>query len=375
MNKKWISTAVVLTLTTALTFSCEQGSIDASEKSQDAESEAIAELSQEDLELLKQAKKFFKPLPEVAEPTGYAMNDDMVSLGKKLYFDTRLSKSNTISCNSCHNLASFGVDNNPTSIGHKWVAGPRNSPTVLNAALHTAQFWDGRAEDVEEQAEGPILNPIEMGSPHEEFVIDRLRTIETYEDLFAAAFPDEPQPLTYKNMARAIGSFERTLMTPDRFDDFLRGDGNALTAAEKKGLKSFMDVGCTTCHSGPVLGGQIFQKFGLIKGPYWEYTGSENIDEGKYEVTGVESDKYMFKVPGLRNIAKTAPYFHDGSVWDLEKTIEIMGVTQLGKELTEEQINEIVDFLEALTGELSKEARTLPILPRMGKETTKPDFS
>ncbi|MCH8546196.1 MAG: cytochrome-c peroxidase [Cryomorphaceae bacterium] len=371
MNKKWQTSIIIVLTTTALTFSCEQKQ----EGESSEKKEVKAELSAEDLDLLKQAKKFFKPLPEIAEPTDYKMNDDMVSLGKKLYFDTRLSKSNTISCNSCHNLASYGVDNNPTSIGHKWVAGPRNSPTVLNAAIHSFQFWDGRAADVEEQAEGPILNPIEMGAPHEEFVIDRLRTIETYGDLFAAAFPEEETPLTYKNMARAIGAFERTLMTPDRFDDFLKGDGSALTTAEKKGLKTFMDVGCTTCHSGPALGGQIFQKFGLIKGPYWDYTGSETIDEGKYEVTGIESDKYMFKVPGLRNIAKTAPYFHDGSIWDLDKSVEIMGVTQLGKELSPEQIQEIVDFLEALTGDLPDEARTLPILPRMGRETTKPDFS
>lgn len=371
MRKKWQVLLAIVLVSTTVTLSCEQKT----EAEPPEKQEVKVELSAEDMEILKQAKKFFKPLPQIAEPDAYSMNDEMVSLGKMLFFDTRLSKSNTISCNSCHNLASFGVDNNPTSIGHKWKTGPRNSPTVLNAAIHNFQFWDGRAADVEEQAEGPILNPIEMGSPHEEFVIDRLRTIETYEDLFATAFPGESQPLTYKNMARAIGAFERTLMTPDRFDDFLKGNGSALTAAEKKGLKTFMDVGCTTCHSGPALGGQIFQKFGLIKGPYWEYTGSEKIDEGRYEVTGEKSDKYLFKVPGLRNIAKTAPYFHDGSVWGLDKSVEIMGITQLGKELTEEQIQEIVDFLEALTGELSDEARTLPVLPRMGRETTRPDFS
>ena len=371
MNTKWLVSIATVGLIFTAVFSCqsekETKSVDSKEKIQNTLTEA-------DMEIVRKAKKFFKVLPEIAEGD-YEITDDLVELGKKLYFDTRLSKSNTISCNTCHNLATFGVDNNPTSIGHKWVAGPRNSPTVLNAALHTSQFWDGRAEDVEEQAEGPILNPIEMGSPHEEFVIDRLASIDAYVAYFTEAFPDTEKPLTYKNMARAIGAFERTLMTPAPFDAYLSGQSDALTDRQKEGLKTFMDVGCTTCHTGAALGGNLIQKFGLIKGPYWEYTGSEKIDEGRYEVTEKEFDKYFFKVPGLRNITKTAPYFHDGSVWDLNKTIDIMGITQLGRELTDEEISLIADFLESLTGEIPEKARILPILPVMGKETTRPDFS
>ncbi|MCC5918617.1 MAG: cytochrome-c peroxidase [Cryomorphaceae bacterium] len=373
MRKRILTTLAAVSIIFATAFAC--GEKEKTEVAPEKGKKKVIEntLTESDMEIVRQAKKFFKVLPEIAE-ADYEITDELVDLGKMLYFDTRLSKSNTISCNSCHNLATFGVDNNPTSIGHKWVAGPRNSPTVLNAALHGSQFWDGRAKDVEEQAEGPILNPIEMGSPHEEFVIDRLRTIDSYSDLFASAFPGTQEPLTYKNMARAIGAFERTLITPAPFDEYLSGRSEALTENQKKGLKTFMDVGCTTCHTGSVLGGDLFQKFGLIKGPYWEYTDSEKIDEGRYEVTGKDFDKYVFKVPGLRNITHTAPYFHDGSVWSLEKAIEIMGITQLGRELTEEEIESIADFLASLTGEVPEYARTLPILPKMGKETIHPDF-
>jgi cytochrome c peroxidase len=369
MNRKWQILMATAGFIIAAVFACEKDSANPKVKK-----EIKNTLTETDMEIVRKAKKFFKVLPEIAEGD-YKITDELVELGKMLYFDTRLSKSNTISCNSCHNLATFGVDNNPVSIGHKWVAGLRNSPTVLNAALHSSQFWDGRAEDVEEQAEGPVLNPIEMGSPHEEFVVDRLAGIDAYAEHFSRAFPDAEKPLTYKNMARAIGAFERTLITPAPFDAYLSGQSDALTDRQKEGLKTFMDVGCTTCHTGAVLGGELIQKFGLIKGPYWEYTGSEKIDEGRFEVTGKEFDKYFFKVPGLRNITKTAPYFHDGSVWDLEKAIEIMGITQLGRELTEEEISLIADFLESLTGEVPEKARILPVLPVTGKETSHPDFS
>jgi cytochrome c peroxidase len=374
MIYKTTKAALAISATIALAFACNKSETPSSKESIKTEQKIPQTLTSEDMELVRQAKKFFRSLPEIAKGS-YEISDEMVELGKALYYDTRLSKSNTISCNSCHNIASFGVDNNPTSIGHGWATGPRNSPTVLNAALHSTQFWDGRAADVEEQAKGPVLNPIEMGSPHEEFVVDRLASIPGYQEMFSAAFPGSSNAVTYDNMARAIGAFERTLMTPAPYDRFVSGDSEALTASQKNGLKTFMEVGCTTCHTGPAFGGEMLQKFGLIKGPYWEYTGSKTHDEGKFEVTGEEFDKYVFKVPGLRNITKTAPYFHDGSVWSLNEAIKIMGITQLGKELSDEQIDAIADFLESLTGETPIHARTLPVLPVSSEKTSRPDFS
>ncbi len=304
--------------------------------------------------LLEKAKTYFQPLPAVAENPDNPITPEKVALGKMLYFDVRLSKDNKISCNSCHNLEKFGVDNLPTSPGNDGKNGERNSPTTLNAALHIAQFWDGRAKDVEEQAGMPILNPIEMAIPSEEFLVKRLSGIEEYKEAFKKAFPDEENPLTFDNIRKAIAAFERTLITPSRFDKFLEGDLNALSEEEKKGLETFIDVGCITCHTGPLLGGNMFQKFG-IHANYWEYTKSEKIDEGRYKVTNNEADKYVFKVPSLRNVEKTAPYFHDGSVQDLKEAVRIMAKVQLGKDLTDEQVNAIVQFLKSLTGEIKSE--------------------
>ncbi len=326
-----------------------------------------------DKQLMNEARKLFKPLPEVAENPENPLNEYKVKLGKMLYYDPRLSKSGFISCNSCHNIATYGVDNLPTSIGHKWSIGPRNAPTVLNAALHVAQFWDGRAKDVEEQAQGPILNPKEMAIPHKDFAVKRIASIPEYVELFKKAFPGEKNPVNYVNIAKAIAAFERTLMTPSRFDKFLKGDLNALTPKEKKGLRLFIGVGCATCHNGVTVGGQTFQKFGIYE-PFWKYTGSKNPDKGRYNVTKKESDMYVFKVPSLRNVARTYPYFHDGSVWDLRKAVRIMAKVQLNKELTDEQIDYIVAFLRSLTGEIPKEALELPVLPPSTDETPKPDF-
>lgn len=306
-------------------------------------------------EVESKAKVLFGTLPAVAENPENPFTEAKVALGKKLYFDVRLSKDNTISCNSCHNLETYGVDNLPVSPGNdKGTFGNRNSPTTLNAALHIAQFWDGRNKDVEEQAGGPILNPVEMAIHDEKFLTDRLSKLEEYRTLFAQAFPDDKNPIQYKNIQKAIGAFERKLITPSKFDDFLAGNSAALTDEEKQGLKTFMDVGCTSCHIGNVLGGNMYQKFGLF-GNYWEATGSKVIDEGKYTVTKNESDKYVFKVPTLRNVEKTYPYFHDGSVADLNKAVQIMGTTQLGKTLTDAQVAEIVTFLKTLTGEVAPE--------------------
>lgn len=313
------------------------------------------EVEQKELtELQERAKTLFGELPEIADNPENPITEEKVILGKQLYFDVRLSKDNTQSCNTCHNLNTFGVDNLPTSPGNDGKNGTRNSPTVLNAALHASQFWDGRNKDVEEQAGGPILNPVEMAMPSEEFVIERLSGIEEYKELFAKAFPQEEQPITYKNLQKAIGAFERKLITPSKFDDYLAGNDEALNEQEKRGLETFMTTGCITCHSGNALGGQLIQKFGLF-GNYWELTKSDRIDEGRFEVTQNEADKYFFKSPSLRNIEKTYPYFHDGSVKDLNKAVKIMAKLQLNKELTDEETNDIVAFLNTLTGDVPQE--------------------
>ncbi len=307
----------------------------------------------------ERARTTFQPLPASADNPDNPVTDAKVKLGKILYFDNRLSKDQTQSCNTCHDLSTFGVDRKPTSPGDAGKLGPRNSPTVLNAALHTSQFWDGRAKDVEEQAGMPILNPIEMAIPSEQFLIDRLSKVKMYQDLFKAAFPDDTNPITYENLKKAIAAFERTLLTPSKFDDYLKGNANALTVEEKKGLKTFMDVGCTTCHMGSLLGGNMFQKFGLY-GNYWELTGSDPIDNGRFDVTGNEAEKYMFKVPSLRNIAETYPYFHDGSVKSLEEATKIIAKLNLNKDLTDQEVKEIVTFLKALTADLPDDVKKVP---------------
>ncbi len=333
----------------------------------------VKEMSPEDKALWEKAKLYFQPLPETADINpDNPLNEHKVLLGKMLYYDPRLSLSGFISCNSCHNLATGGVDNLPTSIGHRWQLGPRNAPTVLNAALHTVgQFWDGRAKDVEEQAGKPITNPIEMAMPSEEFAVQRIASIPEYVELFKKAFPNEQEPLTYENIAKAIAAFERTLLTPSRFDEFLKGNPDALTEQEKRGLQTFIEVGCITCHTGPLLGGNMFQKFGLF-GNYWEYTGSTRIDSGRYNETKNEADIFMFKVPSLRNITKTYPYFHDGSVWSLDSAIWIMAKVQLGKDLTQEQIEDIKAFLASLDGEVPAEALQVPELPPSTEKTPLP---
>ncbi len=306
-------------------------------------------------DLWEQANLRFKPIPTTAETPDYPLTEAKIALGKALYYDNRLSKDGTISCNSCHDLATFGVDNDPTSDGVDGQLGDRNSPTVLNAAFHQSQFWDGRAKDVEEQAGMPILNPVEMAIPSKEFLVDRLSATEDYPPMFAAAFPDAAEPLTYRNIEKALGAFERTLITPSRFDAYLEGDREALTSQELAGLEKFIQLNCTTCHNGVNVGAYSFQKFGLF-GNYWEHTGSDKIDEGRFAVTEDETDKFVFRVASLRNVAETAPYFHDGSVESLDEAIRIMVAVQLGIDLTDEEVENLAAFLESLSGEVPPEA-------------------
>ncbi|MGM0944527.1 MAG: cytochrome-c peroxidase [Bacteroidota bacterium] len=297
-------------------------------------------------ELMKKAQEVFQSVtPREYTPNPY----EKVQLGKMLYFDNRLSKDGNISCNSCHNLETFGVDNLPTSPGDTHELGGRNSPTTLYAYMHRQQFWDGRAKDVEEQAGMPILNPVEHNIPSEEFLVDRLRSIPAYVEKFAKVYGEQThETLTFDHIGDAIGAFERRLNPRSRFDEYLDGNDEMLTALEKEGLTLFMNEGCTTCHSGVALGGGMIQKFGIYQ-DYWELTGSETIDNGLYDITKNESDRYLFKSPSLRNIAQTYPYFHDGSVESLPDAVQIMAQTQLGKELEEEKVEKIVAFLKSLT--------------------------
>ncbi|MBK9138244.1 MAG: cytochrome-c peroxidase [Verrucomicrobia bacterium] len=267
-----------------------------------------------------------------------------IELGKKLYFDVRLSVNDSQSCNTCHRLDEKrgGVDNEPTSQGAHGQRGNRNSPTVLNAGFYIAQFWDGRAKDLVEQAKGPVLNPVEMAMPSEPEVVKKLSAIKEYQDLFAKAFPTETEKITYDNIARAIAAFERTLITYDRFNDFLKGDDKALTDKELEGLELFINTGCTTCHNGPAMGGGSFQKVGLIN----EY---KTEDKGRYDVTKDEDDIGKFKVPSLRNIALTAPYFHHGRYKNLADVVKLMAYHQLDKRLTDAEADTLVAFLKTLT--------------------------
>lgn len=298
----------------------------------------------------------FGKLPEEAPPTGYEMSDELIDLGRMLYYETRLSFNGNMSCNTCHGLNNYGMDGLRFSFGHTGNPVGRNAPTVYNAALHATQFWDGRAADVEEQAKGPILAGGEMGMPSAEFVVNVLKSIPAYLPYFEAAFPGDSDPITYDHVGQAIGAFERRLMTPGRFDEFLAGDETVLTDQEKRGLALFIDTGCIACHKNPALGGDMFARLGSAE-PY------VTNDLGRFAVTGEEKDKYAFKVPSLRNIAVTGPYLHDGSIPTLESMVQLMVRHQLGKKLTLEEVDDMVTFLRALTGELDAEYTAAPELP------------
>ena len=324
----------------------------------------------QDSALLKRARGMFKPIPE--QPPELKTNPatpEKVELGKLLFFDPRLSSSWLISCNTCHNLSLGGVDLLETSVGHGWQKGPRNSPTVLNAVLNIAQFWDGRAKDLKEQAMGPVQAAVEMNSTPER-TVRTLRSIPEYVERFRKSFPGDKDPVTFENMARAIEVFEATLLTPaSRFDDFLAGKPDALNAEEKRGLEVFMNKGCAPCHSGVNFGGQGYFPFGVVEKP-----GSEILpqtDRGRFAVTRTASDDYVFKSPSLRNIALTAPYFHSGKVWDLQQAVAVMGTAQLGSKLSEAEISSIVAFLKTLTGRQPQVQ--VPILPPHTAQTPLPD--
>jgi cytochrome c peroxidase len=324
-------------------------------------------LAQDDL--LDTARSLFEPIPEQPpEIPGVAATPERVELGRMLYFEPRLSESHTISCNSCHLVGLGGVDMLETSVGHRWQRGGRNAPTVLNSVFNTAQFWDGRAKDLEEQAGGPMINPVEMATTHQH-VIEQLSAIPGYVAKFQKAFPEDPDPLTIKNVEDSIALFEATLITPDSpFDRYLGGEENALTAEQKEGLRLFVDNGCAGCHNGINVGGGMYAPFGVVERPGADFLPP--ADKGRFEVTKTVDDEYVFKVPTLRNIALTPPYFHTGKSWDLRQAVAVMGASQLGIELTDDEVDKITTFLQGLTGEQPEVV--YPILPPSVAATPRP---
>ncbi|MEM9579260.1 MAG: cytochrome-c peroxidase [Pseudomonadota bacterium] len=319
-------------------------------------------------ELRDAALETFKPLPStVPAVKDNPITDAKVDLGKALFFDPRMSASGVFSCNSCHNLATGGDDNLETSIGHGWQRGPRNAPTALNSVFNEAQFWDGRAADLAEQAKGPVQAGVEMANTPDN-VVATLSSMPQYVSWFEAAFAGEADPVTFDNFAKAIEAFEATLITPAPFDAWLNGDDSAMSDTQLAGLEQFMNLGCSSCHSGVNVGGHGYYPFGLIEKP-----GADVLpegDKGRFAVTETVSDEYVFRASPLRNIALTAPYFHSGKVWDLKVAVEIMAESQLGEAISDETAAELVAFLDSLTGTLPQVS--YPVLPAETATTPRP---
>jgi cytochrome c peroxidase len=303
-----------------------------------------------------------KPVEPIAPATG--INRAKAELGKNLFFDPRLSKSGFISCNSCHNLSRGGTDNLKTSIGHNWQQGPINSPTVLNSSLNFVQFWDGRAETLKDQAGGPIANPGEMAFTHE-LAEEVLQSIPGYVAEFKNVFGKDK--IDIDQVTDAVAEFEKTLVTPNsRFDQWLKGDKEALTAEEQAGYTLFQNSGCISCHYGMAMGGGSFYKMGMVE----EYKAN-SPSQGRKDVTGKDEHYFMFKVPMLRNVELTYPYFHDGAVQTLSEAVDTMARHQLGKKFSRKENAQLVAFLKSLTGD--QPSFMLPILPPSGETTPRPE--
>jgi cytochrome c peroxidase len=324
-------------------------------------------LAEKDLQ--QKAASLFEPIPSQA-PTlkNNPATPEKLKLGKMLYFEPRLSASQLISCQTCHNVGLAGTDLQETSVGHGWQQGPRNAPTVFNAVFNVAQFWDGRAEDLAEQAKGPVQASIEMNNTPQR-VIDTLSSIPEYVELFNEAFPNQKNPVSFENVAKAIEVYEATLITPNApFDQYIKGDTDALTKTEKEGLDIFINKGCSSCHYGVNLGGKGYYPFGVMEKPQEDVRPEKDL--GRFEVTNTSSDKYVFKSPLLRNVAITQPYFHSGKVWSLLDAVTIMGSTQLGYTLNDSEAKKVTTFLDTLTGEQPE--ITHPVLPPSTEQTPKP---
>lgn len=320
-------------------------------------------------DLMKAARRTFKPIPSVVPAVkDNPVTHQKVELGKMLFFDPRVSASGIISCNTCHNLGTGGVDAGPTSVGHGWQLGPRRAPTVYNAVFNVAQFWDGRAADLKAQAKGPVQASVEMNATPEH-VINTLSSMSEYVIMFKKSFPDEASPVTFDNFARAIEAFEAILITPAApFDQYLEGNPNALNDRQKAGLKLFMETGCSSCHSGINVGGQEFFPFGAVERPSASLLPT--ADKGRSAVTKVASDEYVFRAAPLRNVALRPPYFHSGQVWSLKQAVGVMAEVQLGAKLSDKEEDDIVAFLNSLTGQLPK--IEYPILPTRTDRTPLP---
>ncbi|MCV2876496.1 cytochrome-c peroxidase [Rhodobacteraceae bacterium XHP0102] len=319
--------------------------------------------------LREDAQYLFEPIPmQVQALENNILSSARIDLGAKLFFDPRMSRSGLFSCQTCHNVGMGGVDGLETSIGHGWQKGPRNAPTVYNAVFNIAQFWDGRSPDLADQAKGPVQAGVEMNNTPIR-VLETINSMEEYVAAFEAAFPGEEDPVTFDNFALAIEAFETTLITPNsRFDQYLMG-ADSLNEQELRGLQAFMDQGCAACHAGVNFGGEGYFPFGLIERP-----GADVLpegDRGRFAVTETVSDDYVFRAAPLRNIALTAPYFHSGAVWELEEAVAVMGVSQLGAELSDEDVADITAFLHTLTGEIPEVEH--PILPTRTAATPLPE--
>lgn len=330
----------------------------------------IPHLSADDGEqaLLERARQSFKPLPADAGTAAYPLTPARVELGRKLFYETRVSTDGKQSCAECHQPQHYGTDAIARSVGNAGRLVPRNAPTVFNTALQFVQHYGGNRVDVEEQALKALVSPLAYGNKDYAAAEARLRAIPGYRPLFEQAFPGESEPVTARNWSLAIGAYERTLITPAPFDRYLQGDTRALSAQAKRGLDRFMGAGCSGCHSGALVGGTMYQKFGLTA-DYWTQTGSQEIelfkgrDKGRFQDTKDEADAFMFKVQQLRNVAVTPPYFHDGSVARLGDAVRVMGRLQLGVELGDAEVADIVAFLESLTGEVPAKFASAPALP------------
>jgi cytochrome c peroxidase len=318
--------------------------------------------AEEEAALLQQAQAVFQPLPQDMGTPEFPTTPARVALGHVLFFDPRWTVEGNVSCATCHQPALYGTDARAKSIGVHHRTHPRHAPTVLNAALNFVQHWWGDRTNAEEQAMQALVGVFSSGQPDAAAVLARIKAIGGYTPLFQHAFPGEAEPITAENIGMALGAYERTLTTPAPFDAFLRGDVTALPPMARAGLQRFMSRGCVACHNGVGIGGQMFQKFGVVE-EYWKATGSQEIDQGRFGLTKDPADLYVFKVPSLRNVAMTPPYFHDGSVATLEEAVKVMARVQLGRTLTDDETQEMVAFLRSLTGPLPSHFATVPVLP------------
>lgn len=316
----------------------------------------------DDAALLREAKEIFAPLPKDMGTPEAPIISERVDLGRMLFFDPRLTIDANASCSTCHQPARYGTDGLAKAMGVKQRPHPRNAPTILNAGLNFIIHWRGDRESLEDQVIKALTSPITSGQPDEKAVIDRLEQIPGYAPLFKAAFPSDLSPMTGQNIAKAIGTYERTLVTPSPFDSYLSGDVDALSPKARAGLGMFISTGCIACHNGVLVGGGMYRKFGVVE-DYWKATGSQTIDKGRADVTKDPDDLYVFRVASLRNVAMTAPYFHDGSVPTLPETVKVMARVQLGAALTDSETGDIVAFLESLTGDLPATFAAAPALP------------